>query len=119
MLCRMTPKNAHQKPRVVVLCGPHVQGAQGVNCGRQLAMHGVDVTLFVPNFMKVLDELQTELNLFELTGSSKKSFAKGKQIYLFQSQHRSPLFVNEKKLDSLSQNIILNNIDFQTCRKCL
>ena len=77
----MTPKNAHQKPRVVVLCGPHVQGAQGVNCGRQLVMHGVDVTLFVPNFMKVLDELQTELNLFELTGSTKRSFAKGKQIY--------------------------------------
>ena len=85
----MTPKNAHQKPRVVVLCGPHVQGAQGVNCGRQLVMHGVDVTLFVPNFMKVLDELQTELNLFELTGSSKKSFAKGKQIHSFFSQHRS------------------------------
>ena len=75
---RMTPKNSHQNPRVVVMCGPHIQGAQGVNCARQLVMHGLNVTLFIPNFMKVLSELQTELDLFSLTSSTKVAFAKGK-----------------------------------------
>ena len=63
---------------MVVMCGPHIQGAQGVNCARQLVMHGLNVTLFIPNFMKVLSELQTELDLFSLTSSTKVAFAKGK-----------------------------------------
>ena len=88
---RMAPRNAHQKPSVVVLCGPHMQGAQGVNCARQLAMHGVNVTLFVPNFMKVLDELKSELDLFELTEGKKTAFAKGK---MFCSVHRSVCLYN-------------------------
>ncbi len=76
-LCRMNPKNAHQCPSVVVLCGPHLQGAQGVNCARHLAMHDVQVTLFLPNFIKMLPELEKELRLYELTGGQRCCNIKG------------------------------------------
>lgn len=60
--CRLT-----QQSRVVILCGPHVQGAQGVSCGRHLANHGVDVTVFLPNCVKMQENITTELMLFRKT----------------------------------------------------
>ena len=74
---RLTPKNAHQRPQVVVLCGPHYQGAMGVNCARQLATHNVSVTLFVPNFLKMNPHLESEIKLFELADGNKVTTAKG------------------------------------------
>ncbi|XP_062406012.1 enhancer of mRNA-decapping protein 3-like isoform X3 [Sardina pilchardus] len=61
---RLNPKNVHQRPTVVLLCGPHVQGAQGVSCGRHLANHEVEVILFLPNFVKMQEALTHELSLF-------------------------------------------------------
>ncbi|MEQ2183703.1 enhancer of mRNA decapping [Goodea atripinnis] len=58
---RFTPKNLHQRPTVALLCGPHVQGAQGISCGRHLANHEVEVILFLPNFVKLLDSWVTLL----------------------------------------------------------
>ncbi|XP_061532148.1 enhancer of mRNA-decapping protein 3 isoform X2 [Phycodurus eques] len=65
---RFTPKNLHQRPTVALLCGPHVQGAQGISCGRHLANHEVEVILFLPNFVKMLDSVTSELTLFNKTG---------------------------------------------------
>ncbi|KAL4613210.1 enhancer of mRNA-decapping protein 3 [Arapaima gigas] len=73
---RLTPKNVHQRPTVVLLCGPHVQGAQGVSCGRHLANHEVEVVLFLPNFVKMLESITNELALFSKTGSKQVSTVK-------------------------------------------
>ncbi|XP_018600778.1 enhancer of mRNA-decapping protein 3-like [Scleropages formosus] len=73
---RLTPKNVHQRPTVVLLCGPHVQGAQGVSCGRHLANHEVEVVLFLPNFVKMLESITNELALFGKTGSKQVSSVK-------------------------------------------
>uniref|UniRef100_A0A3Q3JMD5 YjeF N-terminal domain-containing protein n=1 Tax=Monopterus albus TaxID=43700 RepID=A0A3Q3JMD5_MONAL len=40
-------------PTVVLLCGPHVQGARGISCGRHLAHCEVEIILFVPSFVKM------------------------------------------------------------------
>ena len=64
-------------PTVVVLCGPHLQGAQGVSCARHLTHHGVTVTLFVPNFVKMLEELQKEIALFDATDGLRLQSYKG------------------------------------------
>ncbi|XP_014663472.1 PREDICTED: enhancer of mRNA-decapping protein 3-like [Priapulus caudatus] len=64
---RINPENSHQRPRAAVLCGPHMQGAQGVSCARHLANHNVDVTIFIPNAVKVINWLQEEMNLFKCT----------------------------------------------------
>ncbi|KAM4748324.1 enhancer of mRNA-decapping protein 3 [Rhinophrynus dorsalis] len=61
---RLNPKNVHQRPTVALLCGPHVKGAQGISCGRHLANHDVDIILFLPNFVKMLEPVTNELNLF-------------------------------------------------------
>ena len=74
---RFTPSNAHQRPLVAVVCGPHLQGAQGVNCARHLACHNADVTVFVPNFVKVIDLLEVELKLFALSRGTTTSNIKG------------------------------------------
>lgn len=73
---RFTPKNLHQRPTVAVLCGPHVQGAQGISCGRHLANHEVEVILFLPNFVKMLDSVTNELTLFNKTGGKQVSNVK-------------------------------------------
>ncbi|XP_022095651.1 enhancer of mRNA-decapping protein 3-like isoform X2 [Acanthaster planci] len=52
---------------ILVVCGPHLQGAQGINCARHLANHCVDVTLFMPNFAKMPEVLVAELKLFKET----------------------------------------------------
>ncbi|XP_041670672.1 enhancer of mRNA-decapping protein 3-like isoform X1 [Cheilinus undulatus] len=64
---RLTPKNIHQRPTVVILCGPHIQGAQGISCGRHLANHEVEVILFLPNFVKVQESVSSEVNLYSRT----------------------------------------------------
>ncbi|XP_036400373.1 enhancer of mRNA-decapping protein 3-like [Megalops cyprinoides] len=73
---RLTPKNVHQRPTVALLCGPHVQGAQGISCGRHLANHEVEVILFLPNFVKMLESLASELTLFSKTGGKQVSSIK-------------------------------------------
>ncbi|CAL9696817.1 unnamed protein product [Knipowitschia caucasica] len=73
---RFTPKNLHQRPTVAVLCGPHVQGAQGISCGRHLSNHEVEVILFLPNFVKMLDCVTSELSLFNKTGGKQVSNVK-------------------------------------------
>ncbi|XP_032831882.1 enhancer of mRNA-decapping protein 3 [Petromyzon marinus] len=45
---RMDPKNSHQRPTVVVLCGPHRRGAQGACVARHLANRDVHVIALVP-----------------------------------------------------------------------
>ncbi|KAF6716865.1 Enhancer of mRNA-decapping protein 3 [Oryzias melastigma] len=73
---RFTPKNLHQRPTVALLCGPHVQGAQGISCGRHLANHEVEVILFLPNFVKMLDSVTNELTLFNKTDGKQVSSIK-------------------------------------------
>lgn len=75
---RLTPKNVHQRPTVVLLCGPHVQGAQGISCGRHLANHEVEVILFLPNFVKMQESVTSEVNLFSKTSGKQVSSVKGK-----------------------------------------
>ncbi|XP_028431135.1 enhancer of mRNA-decapping protein 3 isoform X1 [Perca flavescens] len=66
---RLTPKNVHQRPTVVLLCGPHIQGAQGISCGRHLANHEVEVILFLPNFVKMQESVTSEVHLYSRTKS--------------------------------------------------
>uniref|UniRef100_W5NBJ0 Enhancer of mRNA-decapping protein 3 n=1 Tax=Lepisosteus oculatus TaxID=7918 RepID=W5NBJ0_LEPOC len=72
----LTPKNVHQRPTVALLCGPHVQGAQGISCGRHLANHEVHVILFLPNFVKMLESITNELTLFGKTDGKQVSSVK-------------------------------------------
>ncbi|XP_043228696.1 enhancer of mRNA-decapping protein 3-like isoform X2 [Amphibalanus amphitrite] len=65
---RLMPENLHQAPRVACLCGPHSQGAAGLNAARQLAGHGVQVTVFLPDLALTCRALSTELQLYRLTG---------------------------------------------------
>ncbi|KAM4602553.1 enhancer of mRNA-decapping protein 3-like [Polymixia lowei] len=67
---RLTPKNVHQRPMVALLCGPHVQGAQGISCGRHLANHEVEVILFLPNFVKMQECVTSELSLYNKTSGT-------------------------------------------------
>ncbi|XP_063053140.1 enhancer of mRNA-decapping protein 3 [Engraulis encrasicolus] len=89
---RLTPKNVHQRPTVVLLCGPHVQGAQGISCGRHLANHEVEVVLFLPNFVKMLEAITSELSLFNKTG--------GKQVSSVKDLPTSPVDLVISCLDS-------------------
>ncbi|KAF3854984.1 hypothetical protein F7725_023039 [Dissostichus mawsoni] len=73
---RFTPKNLHQRPTVALLCGPHVQGAQGISCGRHLANHEVEVVMFLPNFVKMLDCVTSEVTLFNKTSGKQVSSIK-------------------------------------------
>ncbi|KAG8144928.1 hypothetical protein E2320_013338 [Naja naja] len=60
-------RRTQQRPTVALLCGPHVKGAQGISCGRHLSNHDVDVILFLPNFVKMLESITNELTLFSKT----------------------------------------------------
>ncbi|XP_069480423.1 enhancer of mRNA-decapping protein 3 isoform X2 [Ambystoma mexicanum] len=77
---RLTPKNVHQRPTVALLCGPHVKGAQGISCGRHLANHDVHVILFLPNFVKMLESVTNELNLFNRTQGQHVCNVKGRSM---------------------------------------
>lgn len=64
---RLTPKNSHQKPVVVVLCGNHPEAAGAVCAARHLATLGVRTIVYlqtptVPGFMI------KEIELYKLTG---------------------------------------------------
>ncbi|GFS95410.1 enhancer of mRNA-decapping protein 3 [Nephila pilipes] len=62
---RLNPQNNHQRPSVVILVGSHVQGAQGVNCGRQLANHCTITTVLCPPQAKGSHSIiSSELKLF-------------------------------------------------------
>lgn len=76
--CRLNPKNGHQLPTVVVLCGPHMQGAQGVSCARQLSNHNVKVHLFVPNTVQIIRAMEDELSLFALCDAKRTSAPQSK-----------------------------------------
>ncbi|CAN9506806.1 unnamed protein product [Ophioblennius macclurei] len=65
---RFTPKNIHQRPTVVLLCGPHLQGAQGISCGRHLANHEVEVILYLPNLVRMHQSVGSEFGLYCRTG---------------------------------------------------
>ncbi|XP_070301583.1 enhancer of mRNA-decapping protein 3 [Salvelinus sp. IW2-2015] len=80
---RLTPKNNHQRPTVALLCGPHVQGAQGISCGRHLANHEVEVILFLPNFVKMQESITNELALYSKTS--------GKQVASIKDLPVSPV----------------------------
>lgn len=80
---RLTPKNVHQRPTVALLCGPHVQGAQGISCGRHLANHDVEVILFLPNLVKMQESITSELTLYGKTG--------GKQVATVKDLPMSPV----------------------------
>lgn len=62
---------------MALLCGPHVKGAQGISCGRHLANHDVQVILFLPNFVKMLESITNELSLFSKTQGQQVSNLKG------------------------------------------
>lgn len=62
---------------MALLCGPHVKGAQGISCGRHLANHDVQVILFLPNFVKMLESITNELSLFSKTQGRQVSSLKG------------------------------------------
>ncbi|KAM6961459.1 enhancer of mRNA-decapping protein 3 [Aplochiton taeniatus] len=97
---RLTPKNVHQRPTVALLCGPHVQGAQGISCGRHLANHEVEVILFLPNFVKMLDAVTSELNLFSKTG--------GKQVSSIKDLPGSPVDLIINCLDSHENTCLMD-----------
>ncbi|CAG5123889.1 unnamed protein product [Candidula unifasciata] len=67
---RIHPKNGHQMPAVVILCGPHEHGALGACCARILSSHGVQVTLLVPNSAAIPTSLSQEIELYKLIGNS-------------------------------------------------
>ncbi|XP_070543498.1 uncharacterized protein [Ptychodera flava] len=64
---RLNPHNVQQRPTIVVLCGPHFYGAQGVSCARHLANQDVDVTVFLPSFVKMAECLTTEVEIYKQT----------------------------------------------------
>lgn len=66
---RLTPKNSHQKPIVVVMCGNHPEASGAVCAARHLATLGVQTVIYlqtstVPQFML------KEIELYKLTGQS-------------------------------------------------
>ncbi|RUS83411.1 hypothetical protein EGW08_008832 [Elysia chlorotica] len=73
---RIHPKNDHQMPSVVVLCGAHEHGALGACCARILSSHGVQVTLVTPNCPMPAVTSQ-EIELFKLTGNKVLHNVKG------------------------------------------
>lgn len=66
---------------MALLCGPHVKGAQGISCGRHLANHDVQVILFLPNFVKMLESITNELSLFSKTQGQQVSSLKGEPLH--------------------------------------
>ena len=92
---RLNPQNGHQLPTIVVLCGPHIQGAQGLNCARHLVNHGVKTLVFLPNFIRMVQSVEQELKLFEMCGGKRYSNAQGryKVIEIVDYHTPNPLFL--------------------------
>lgn len=72
---RLNPQNGHQLPTIVVLCGPHIQGAQGLNCARHLVNHGVKTMVFLPNYIRMVQSVEQELKMYEMCGGKRYSNA--------------------------------------------
>ncbi|XP_055789073.1 enhancer of mRNA-decapping protein 3 [Salvelinus fontinalis] len=102
---RLTPKNVHQRPTVALLCGPHVQGAQGINCARHLANHEVEVILFLPNFVKTLDAVSSEITLYTKT--------EGKQFSSVKELPDSPVDLIINCLDCHENNFLMDQPWYQ------
>lgn len=73
----LNPQNGHQLPSVMVLCGPHLQGAYGVNCARQLSNHNVKVQVFMPGHAKIPAFMEDELALFDSSDGKRTSSLQG------------------------------------------
>lgn len=84
-MTRIHPKNGHQMPQVVILCGPHEHGTLGACCARILSSHGVQVTLLVPNSAAMPTSLSQEIELYKLIGNSLVHNVAGK-FNLYQKQ---------------------------------
>lgn len=79
---RFTPKNSHQKPVVVVMCGNHPEASGAVCAARHLATLGVRTIVFlqsptVPNY------LVKEIELYKLTGQTVINNEKSNLFHLF------------------------------------
>ncbi|XP_034536858.1 enhancer of mRNA-decapping protein 3-like [Notolabrus celidotus] len=103
---RLTPKNVHQRPTVVILCGPHIQGAQGISCARHLANHEVEVILFLPNFLKMQESVTSEVNLFSRTS--------GKQVASVKDLPASPVDLLINCLDCHVNRLLKEQSWYQT-----
>lgn len=75
---RLNPQNQHQCPSVVVLCGSHRTGSQGVNCARQLASHGVRTTVYIQDPVELTTEMTYELALYRMTSNKVTTNLQGK-----------------------------------------
>ncbi|XP_025425853.1 enhancer of mRNA-decapping protein 3 isoform X2 [Sipha flava] len=64
---RFNPRNEHQWPRVVVLCGPNRSGAMGVNCARQLSSYGVHTVVVLSEPGLYTPQLANEMALYQFT----------------------------------------------------
>ncbi|GLG98729.1 Enhancer of mRNA-decapping protein 3 [Gryllus bimaculatus] len=64
---RLNPRNSHQWPTVVALCGSHRQGVVGINSARQLASHGVKTIVYLLDSANLSPLVTTELTLYKLT----------------------------------------------------
>ncbi|KAK3609112.1 hypothetical protein CHS0354_007790 [Potamilus streckersoni] len=73
---RLNPQNGHQLPTVVILCCPHIQGAQGLNCARQIANHNVKTVVVIPHLGHMEKIVEDELNLYKLC--NRKTFTSAK-----------------------------------------
>lgn len=63
---------------MVLLCGPHIQGAQGISCGRHLANHEVEVILLLPSFVKMQQLVHSEVKLYSRTSGRQVTSIKGR-----------------------------------------
>ena len=66
---RLTPKNSHQKPVVVVLCGNHPEAAGVVCAARHLATLGVTTIIYLQG-LTFSNYMVEEIELYKLTGQS-------------------------------------------------
>lgn len=69
---RFSPKNAHQWPRVTIICDEPYNFKQseiGLSCARQLASHGVSVMVYVKTSTSFSDKPSKELELFTASGN--------------------------------------------------
>jgi len=74
---RFDPKNSHQRPVVVILCGTGFQAAIGINCARHLANRLVKVVLFLSKSFPLSVDAESELQLYQLTNGKVTSESAG------------------------------------------
>lgn len=67
---RFNPRNEHQWPRVVVLCGPNRSGAMGVNFARQLSSYGVHTVVVLSEPGLCCPQIANEMALYTFTAGT-------------------------------------------------